>query len=522
MDGMIKRYKLFLYLGLLIVVVSFFAGMIRTWNEITLFAFDAADLTDAHRAAETTEALLMRYSEIVPLLGLGFLKLGIGFAIATIAGNLKATGDSAGTSLEKVNKKPPDIQPPTFARIFSKMLLLGIIVELVAVLVTALWMITGLGVIDLKYASLDFTSLAAIDHVLEILAEPIEGLGVALLIGGIAFGLATIVLNLSRQATIMPKVLTSLATGAEAKPVDIRTLFPRRLLMLTTVGILITASGLLPIALIRIAIGDTNILLRVMWETWMFVGIAMLLFSIAFWLLTIIKWLRAQRANLGDAIGESSGISMPAIEPPLGYTKGVSIFAVLGLLWMLAYLVLSGIVGSLEASGVAVWPDIWWKPLVRPGKAFSLALIFTGIGLALMTIVVNLRLTSLMLPGAFSRIVAAIKGDPPSAASAASPTNLGAFAPKKLFLGIIIGVLIAFTGALPVAWIRAVTPPTDVLKLMLEHFIGPWIALGIGLIFFFIGMFFSLIVTFVKGRRVLIGEGVETCVYYALEKSKQT
>ncbi|MHA2285058.1 MAG: hypothetical protein ACXABZ_04240 [Candidatus Thorarchaeota archaeon] len=37
--------------------------------------------------------------------------------------------------------------------------------------------------------------------------------------------------------------------------------------------------------------------------------------------------------------------------------------------------------------------------------------------------------------------------------------------------------------------------------------------------FFFIGMFFSLIVTFVKGRKMLISEGMESCVYYAMEKT---
>ena len=37
--------------------------------------------------------------------------------------------------------------------------------------------------------------------------------------------------------------------------------------------------------------------------------------------------------------------------------------------------------------------------------------IFLGIGLVLMTIVVNLRLTAFMLPGSFSKIVSAIKGE---------------------------------------------------------------------------------------------------------------
>ena len=56
---------------------------------------------------------------------------------------------------------------------------------------------------------------------------------------------------------------------------------------------------------------------------------------------------------------------------------------------------------------------------------------------------------------------------------------------------------------------------------MLEHSIGLWVALGIGTIFFFVGKFFSAIVGFVKGRRQLISKGVQSAVYYVMEKSKK-
>ena len=60
--------------------------------------------------------------------------------------------------------------------------------------------------------------------------------------------------------------------------------------------------------------------------------------------------------------------------------------------------------------------------------------------------------------------------------------------------------------------------PTDPLFFIVERMIGTTVSLGVGTIFFFIGMFFSTIVTFVSGRRALISEGVESCVYYAAEK----
>ncbi|MHA2374143.1 MAG: hypothetical protein ACXAEB_14110, partial [Candidatus Thorarchaeota archaeon] len=189
------------------------------------------------------------------------MKLGIGFAIASIAMRLKETGENAGASLEKVNKKPPEMQPPLFARIFPKMLLLGILIELFAVVVTIGWMMTSLSVIDLQFSGLEATQAyldaVSLNHILEVFAEPIEGLGVALLIGGIAFGLATIVLNLSRQATILPKKLTEIVTGTEAGKPDLKRLFPKNILWLTVLGILITASGLLPIAFIRAFLSDS-------------------------------------------------------------------------------------------------------------------------------------------------------------------------------------------------------------------------------------------------------------------------
>jgi len=55
---------------------------------------------------------------------------------------------------------------------------------------------------------------------------------------------------------------------------------------------------------------------------------------------------------------------------------------------------------------------------------------------------------------------------------------------------------------------------------MLEHFIGPWVAVGNGLIFYYIGRFFSTIVGFVQARRQIISEGVESAVSYYLEKEK--
>ncbi|MFQ5832242.1 MAG: hypothetical protein ACE5H4_06050 [Candidatus Thorarchaeota archaeon] len=497
MDGLVKRYRSILILGFLVVVVSFVVGIFRLLNQVTIAELGRIGDTDStvYLAAVTTEAVLLAYAEIVPLFGLGILKLGIGFAIATIVMNLRATGKSARTSLAKINKQPPEVHPPLFARVFTELLVIGILVELAAVFLAIGWMAAGAGIID-----------AGLGHTFEVLAEPLEGLGVSLLIGGIALGLAAIVLNLSRQALVLPGRLIEIATGKESKTDDFQKLFPKWNLMVTYLGMIITATGLVPLAFIRLSVDMPTPL----WENWMFIGIGTMLFSIAFWLLTIIKWIRAQRTNLGKAVGESAGIDVPEIEAPLSTTRGVPVLAVVGLLWMITFFGLA----VLFANGV-IGP---YGPLVRPGKAIGLATIFLGIGLALITIVVNLRLTAFMLPGSFSKIVSVIKGEKVEGAPGIPVANPLSLAPKKLFLGIVLGAIIAALGTFPLAWIRAMVGSGDALFFIVERMIGTTVALGIGTIFFFIGMFFSTIVTFVAGRRTLISEGVESCVYYAAEK----
>ena len=569
MTKLIGKYSAFLLLGFIIVLVSFGVGAYRTANQANLsqLEFDGDTASSRYRAALTTEEVLKRYSEIIPLIGFGFLKLGIGFAIATIVMNLKATGESARSSLKKAGQEIPQMRPPFFARNFTRFLVLGILIELVAVVVMIGWMYTGLTLIDLRFAgqqgSPDWEHMAQLDKTFGILAEPLEGLGVAFLIGGIAFGLATIVANLGVQATVLPKKLKALVSGskeeATSKPPRV---VPRKWLRVTILGMLITASGLVPLALVRayaVYQGDQVLekMIAFTWETWMFVGIATLLFSIGFWLLTIIKYLRAQRSNLSQSIGEMTAQKVPPIESPLGITRAVPYFLVAGLLWMLVFFWVFNILRAVAGFNVLTGPVLEQDfinqntlgMLVRPGKAIGLALLFTGIGLALMTIVINLRLTGFMLPGAFAKIVNAIKGEKLEAViqqgESMTPIDL---APRKLFLEIVIGVIIVVIGTFPLALTRMANAQTylteryaveiiggtsfDVsllsagvqqalqTQLMLEHFIGPWVAVGVGTIFFFIGKFFGTIVGFVKGRRQLISEGVESAVYYALESKR--
>lgn len=87
-----------------------------------------------------------------------------------------------------------------------------------------------------------------------------------------------------------------------------------------------------------------------------------------------------------------------------------------------------------------------------------------------------------------------------------------------MFRGILVGSIIAALGTVPLESIRAMVGPLDPLFFIVERMIGTSVSLGVGSIFFSIGMFYSTKVTFVSGRRALISESVESCVYFAAEK----
>lgn len=581
MERIIQKYKTFLLLGLIIVLISFGVGLYRTSNQVTLsqLEFDGDTSSSDFRAALTTEAVLMRYSEIVPLLGLGFLKLGIGFAIATIVTNIRATGKNARESLKKANLNIEELSQPFFSRYFPRFLLLGIIIELVAVVVMSGWIFTGLSLIDLQFSgltdSLSFHNMTILDTIFGVLAEPLEGLGVTFLIGGIAFGLVTIVANLGMQVTSIPKNLIALATGKKVSSESgVMSVIPKKLVRVTILGMIITASGLL-LAIIRvfnvtslenmIFSGDTASLayqnalvtermIGFSWETWMFVGISIMLFAIGYLLLRIISLLSAQRINLSKAVSDITGQKVPSLDKPLWTTRYAPLFLIAGLVWMIVFFGVFNIMRDLAGLAVLgeqfagnVGSDIFKQNtisqstlgiLVRPGKAISMALLFSGIGLSLVTIVINLRLTALVLPGSFAKISNAIKGESVASKDSEAESIISpmSFAPKKLFYGIVVGAVIIVLGTFPLALLRIFNTEiflTELLagqtssaafetakqtQLMLEHFIGPWVTVGVGLIFFSIGKFFSTIVIFVKARRIMMSEGIESAVYHALNK----
>ena len=68
MDGLVKRYRAILMIGMLLVVVSFFVGIWRVLNQVTIEELAGmGDTTSAAYLSVTAiESVLHAYAEIIP------------------------------------------------------------------------------------------------------------------------------------------------------------------------------------------------------------------------------------------------------------------------------------------------------------------------------------------------------------------------------------------------------------------------------------------------------------------------
>ena len=332
-DRLIPKYPIFLVVGFLIMGVSLLlltAGrdaLIVVWaNKL----FDG-DLDPTFKAAQTADKVIDHTLKVLIFVGLSFIKLGIGFAIATIVRNLRDTGRStldAYTSAGVAQAEASRFTEPWFGRYFTRFLFGGMLVVLFF-FVVALWWDANL--VFLKRAEFaGQTEGVAYETYLmaERILDPIIGagkfLGEALLILGIATGLATIIINLSFQARALPsltrRALGEGGAGAQSEP--LRPIVPHTLVNLAIAGASVMMVAL-PLALVRsgfigwaqarqfdgsvstLAVRVEGILGRVI-DPIINLGLGMLFFAIAFLLIAIIGWLQEQRRGFGEVVSDLS------------------------------------------------------------------------------------------------------------------------------------------------------------------------------------------------------------------------
>ena len=92
-DRLIPKYPTFLIVGFLIMGASLFLLTAGRDAVILIWAnkFFDADTDSTFKAAQTADKVIDHTLKVLLFVGLSFIKLGIGSAIATIVRNLRAT-----------------------------------------------------------------------------------------------------------------------------------------------------------------------------------------------------------------------------------------------------------------------------------------------------------------------------------------------------------------------------------------------------------------------------------------------
>jgi hypothetical protein len=586
-----SKSKVWLWTGFGIVIVGLLLGAVRDYNEFTLVNFLITGISSGavYQQAVTTDMLIQHSTEQILLLAMSLFKLGIGGYIYTIVRKLESTGNNALVKLSPGNAKP---KRPFFRNLFPRLLVFGTDVQLINVgVIMVIWDLNALNLLHLQFIGQTsgpvFSQALTTERFIGTLVVPVEMLGATFMLTGIPLGLASITYNLRLQLRMLPELLHSYITeqlllpfpnvvssqnqGSSTRAV------PRGTLAITLIGFAIGISGLIVVAPIRTAnlfgllslqlSGQTSTvsylslalferIAGMTTEQWLFVGLGLAILSINLWLLHIIKALERTRKAFSDILAATTGTRISSAEERFWPTRLVLPFALTGFAFMVInfFLGLSAdiafvtqyqaqIAGATKTAGFqqAVLSGTIYTILSRNIKFVSFGLLLTGVGFALVTIIVNLKLTASTLLNVFPRLTTYCSSDgkKPEQPEEVLLPSLISVAPWRLFVVILIGGVIAVSAFFPFGILDAMSYvnyqtlafagqssiPAYFSALLTEHLwehsLLPWKLLGMGTMLLGIGRTFGVIVGFVKARTVTIGEFVDSIKSIAEERTRK-
>ena len=346
-DRLIPKYPAFLIIGLIIVASGLFLMTAARDALIVVWAnklFDGNTDQTVFKASQIADQVIGHTLSVWLFLGLSFVILGIGFAIATIVRHLRATGQgvlNAFSAAGVAEAEASRLMEPWFGRLFTRFLFAGILVMGFFFLLMLWW---DANLVLLKQAEFDGrTTGAAYETYLMIdrILEPIIGAGrflsMGLLILGIVTGLATIIWHLSFQARTLPALTRrALRPNDAGGGVDsLRPFIPNALINLGIAGFVVMALAML-LALIHSgfigwalgrqfegSISETALRVEGIFgrsiDPLTNLGLGILFFTIAFLLLNIVHWLREQRQGFGEVVADLSNgaVPRPAVDAPV-------------------------------------------------------------------------------------------------------------------------------------------------------------------------------------------------------------
>lgn len=587
-DRLIPKYRLLLILGFVVVAFSLFVLTASRDILIVVWAnklFDG-DMDSTFRATQTADKVIGHTLSVLIFVGLSLIMLGIGFAIANIVLSLRATGQGvldAYSSAGVVEAEASRFEEPWFGQYFTRFLFGGFAVVLLMFVFTLWW---DANLVFLKRAEFDGrTSSTAYEIYLYIerILGPIIGagkfLGVGLVIFGILTGLATIITNLSFQTRALT-ILTRRALGrgdvTEASE-QLHPVIPGVLVNLGLAGLTVMALAT-PLAFARAgfvgwalgkqfdgSVGETalrveGILGRTI-DSLINMGMGMLFFTIAFLLLTIIRWLREQRRGFGEVVAETSqgAVLRPAVESSLWPERLVPPLAIFGLFvigfffftmtavrdfnfdTMLSLQFAGATDGSLFQDALRL--DRMLGPIIGATQFIGVASLMLAIGLGLVIISVQLRATGILLTTGFSKLIPAARDERPDEGDLSLGEPM-ALVPWNMLRPHLAGIVLIVSATLPIAILHAVS----IHRMLAEQFAGlgeqgvmsglfkssflsvnlfaasqqPWMLFGMGLVLFAIGRFFSTIVTFVRTRQFIIVEGTTAIARAVVDRPSES
>ena len=347
-ERLIPKYPAFMVIGMVIVAVGLFVMLVSRDVVIALWVdkfFGGESAGDLSNTARTADLALAHTQSIWMFLGLSFIMLGIGFAIATIVQNLRVTGARYRAAYYSAGVAgTPEVFPaePWFGRWFTSLIFAGIAVMVFFFLVTVWWAINAIGLEFNPDGSISGASNHAylmIEQVLGVIIFSGKFLAMGLLIFGILTGLGSIIWNLSYQAVGLP-MLTRRALGRgldDVPPLRPQPQVPTALLSVGGAAFTIIAvsmvlgvihaglvgwqfgrifEGTIPETVTRYAGAFERIV-----NPLIFMGLAALFFTIALLLLNIIRWLRDLRLHFGEAVAEASDGAVPVLSKESPYSS---------------------------------------------------------------------------------------------------------------------------------------------------------------------------------------------------------
>lgn len=580
-----SKSRIWLWSGFGIVMLGLLLGAIRDINELTLANFLVTGVSSGalYQQAITTDTLIQHSTEQILLLAMSLFKLGIGGYIYTIVRKLESTGSHAMTKLSPDREKP---KRPFFRTWFPRLLVFGTDVQFINVgVLMAIWDINALNLLHLQFigqtSGQAFIQAMTIERLIGTLVVPVEMFGAVFMLTGIPLGLASIVYNLRLQLRMLPSLLgsfmaerlqlplpnlsrnTSDSAATEGPSTHV---IPRKTLAVTLTAFAIGISGLVVVAPIRTAnlfgllslqfAGQTtsvSYLSMVLFERiagmtteqWLFVGLGLVILSINLWLLHIIRALEGTREAFSGILTSTTGTKISPVERHLWPAKLVLPFALTGFTFMLINFLLglaaastfltqyqAQLVGATKTAGFeqsVLYGNIY-AILSRNIKFVSFGFLLSGVGLALVTIIINLRLTASTFLNVFPRLMTYVSsgGKKPEQPEEVKLPPSMSLAPWRLFAAIALGGVITISAFFPfgildtlsyisyqtLAFAGQISTPDYFSALLTEqlweHSLLPWKLLGMGTMLFGIGRTFGVIVGFVKARTTIIKDLVES------------